>query len=218
MQPPDVPQDRSAERERMVSHQLVRRGIRAPGVLAAMRRIPRELFVAPGYESRAYEDSALAISHGQTISQPYMVARMTELLELRAQDRVLEIGTGTGYQTAVLAILAGQVYTIERLADLSQRAAILLNQIGITNVTYHQGDGSLGWPEEMQFEAIIVTAGAPEIPPPLCRQLTANGRLVVPIGGHHEQTLVRLRGTATGLRRESFLKCRFVSLIGEAGW
>ncbi len=202
----------------MVTQQLARRGIRAPAVLDAMRRIPREMFVRPNYESRAYEDSALAIDCGQTISQPYMVARMTELLELQPGDRVLEIGTGSGYQAAILACMGGYVYTVERLARLMEQAQERLERLGLTNVSYHCADGSLGWPERAPFDAIMVTAGAPEVPEPLYEQLADGGRLVVPVGGHYEQTLVCVRRTAAGRRREIHLKCRFVKLLGDAGW
>jgi protein-L-isoaspartate(D-aspartate) O-methyltransferase len=210
--------DRSGERERMIADQLHGRGIRSVTVLDAMRRIPREQFVPDVCVGEAYADSALAIDCGQTISQPYMVARMTELLELQAHSRVLEIGTGSGYQTAVLATLAGHVYTIEWHADLMNRAAARLAALGLTNVTYRCGDGSMGWPEYAPFEAIIVTAGAPEIPPALVGQLAPSGRLVVPVGGPSVQTLVRVVQTADGPRRDEIFQCRFVKLLGAAGW
>ncbi len=210
--------DRSGERERMIADQLQGRGIRSVTVLDAMRRIPREQFVPDVCAGEAYADSALAIDCGQTISQPYMVARMTELLELQAHSRVLEIGTGSGYQTAVLATLAGHVYTIEWHADLMNRAAARLAALGLTNVTYRCGDGSMGWPEYAPFEAIIVTAGAPEIPPALVGQLAPSGRLVVPVGGPSVQTLVRVVQTADGPRRDEIFQCRFVKLLGAAGW
>jgi protein-L-isoaspartate(D-aspartate) O-methyltransferase len=210
--------DRSGERERMIADQLQGRGIRSVTVLDAMRRIPREQFVPDVCAGEAYADSALAIDCGQTISQPYMVARMTELLELRAHSRVLEIGTGSGYQTAILATLAGHVYTIEWHADLMNRAAARLAALGLTNVTYRCGDGSMGWPEYAPFEAIIVTAGAPEIPPALVGQLAPSGCLVVPVGGPSVQTLVRVVQTADGPRRDEIFQCRFVKLLGAAGW
>ena len=218
MQPPSNKRDRSAERERMVCEQLQRRGINSESVLDAMRRIPRERFVLPAFDAQAYADSALAIDCGQTISQPYMVARMTQLLELRPEDRVLEIGTGSGYQTAILACLTERVYTIEWHAKLMSAAEERLKVLGLTNVTFRCADGSLGWLELAPFEAIMVTAGAPDVPEPLCEQLTVGGRLVVPIGGQYEQTLVRVRRTEAGPQREDYLKCRFVKLLGEAGW
>ncbi len=217
MEPAEA-EDRASERERMVFEQLQSRGIHSQPVLDAMRRIPRELFMAEGFRGQAYADSALAIDCGQTISQPYMVARMTELLELRADDRVLEIGTGSGYQTAVLACLTGQVYTIEWHLKLMTQAAERLKQLCLTNVTYRCADGSLGWPEQAPFSAIIVTAGAPEVPEPLCEQLAVGGRLVVPVGSQFEQTLVRVRRTESGRHTEELLRCRFVNLVGAAGW
>jgi protein-L-isoaspartate(D-aspartate) O-methyltransferase len=202
----------------MVSDQLERRGIRSTTVLDAMRHVPRERFVLPSYDSQAYADSALAIDCGQTISQPYMVGRMTELLELRPEDRVLEIGTGSGYQTAILARLAGHVYTIEWHLKLMTQASERLRKLELQNVTYRCADGSLGWAEQAPFDAIIVTAGAPDVPQPLYDQLAVEGRLVVPVGGQFDQTLVRVWRTAGGERREDFFKCRFVKLLGAAGW
>ena len=202
----------------MVSEQLERRGVSSQSVLGAMRRIPRELFVLKSYEARAYEDSALAIDCKQTISQPYMVGRMTELLELGPEDRVLEIGTGSGYQTAILACLARHVYTIERHLKLMTQAAERLRKLGLDNITQRCADGSLGWPELAPFDVIIVTAGAPEVPEPLCRQLAVGGRLVVPVGGFYDQTLVRVCLAESGRRREDYFKCRFVKLLGQAGW
>jgi protein-L-isoaspartate(D-aspartate) O-methyltransferase len=210
--------NRAAERERMVADQLERRGITSEPVLAAMRRIPRELFVLPVYDSQAYSDSALAIDCNQTISQPYMVARMTELLELQPEERVLEVGTGSGYQTAILACLAAHVYTIEWHLKLMTQAAERLKHLGLSNVMFRCADGSLGWPEQASFAAIIVTAGAPDVPEPLCEQLAVGGRLVVPVGGYGEQILVRIRRTEEGRRREEYLRCRFVKLLGAAGW
>jgi protein-L-isoaspartate(D-aspartate) O-methyltransferase len=210
--------DRSGEREQMISDQLEARGIRSAAVLDAMRRIPRERFLPDTCAAEAYADTALAIDCGQTISQPYMVARMTELLELQPPSRVLEIGTGSGYQTAVLAALAGHVHTIEWHAALMDRAAARLAALGFTNVTYRCGDGSIGWPEEAPFEAIIVTAGAPQTPAQLVAQLALGGRLVVPVGGSSVQTLVRVIQTADGPKENQFFQCRFVKLLGAAGW
>ncbi|MBK9126995.1 MAG: protein-L-isoaspartate(D-aspartate) O-methyltransferase [Phycisphaerales bacterium] len=202
----------------MVTEQLAQRGIVAPRVLDAMRRIPRERFVLPALAWRAYEDSALPIDCDQTISQPYMVARMTELLELEPDSRVLEIGTGSGYQTAVLALLAGEVYTIEWHLKLLNQAADRLESLGLTNVTFRCCDGSQGWPERAPYDAIIVTAGAPGVPACLADQLRVGGRLVIPTGPLGDQTLERLRRTEAGLAREELFKCRFVKLLGQEGW
>lgn len=218
-QPPHPAEDnRAAEREQMVAEQLRQRGIRSEAVLEAMRWIPRERFVARACEASAYTDGALPIDCQQTISQPYMVARMTELLELRADRPVLEIGTGSGYQTAILSRLASRVYTIEWHLKLLNQAAARLAELGLKNVAYRCGDGSLGWPERGPFDAILVTAGAPEVPEPLCEQLTPGGRLVVPIGPVGDQTLVLARRTEVSIECENVLKCRFVKLMGQAGW
>ncbi len=202
----------------MVSSQLAQRGIRARPVLAAMERIPREHFVPSGQQGSAYADSALPIDCEQTISQPYMVARMTELLELSPDDNVLEIGTGSGYQTAILACLARQVFTIEWHLRLMNQAAARLEQLGLHNVTCRCGDGSVGWPSRGPFPAILVTAGAPDVPAPLCDQLAIGGRLVVPTGPTGDQVLVLVRRTNLGFDRREILKCRFVKLLGSAGW
>jgi protein-L-isoaspartate(D-aspartate) O-methyltransferase len=202
----------------MISDQLLHRGIGCQRVLDAFRRVPRELFVPPHLADRAYEDSALPVDCSQTISQPYMVALMTERLELTPDSRVLEIGTGTGYQTALLALLAGQVYTIEWHLKLMTAASQRLEELGLSNVRFRCGDGSLGWPEEAPFDAIIVTAGAPDVPDPLCRQLVQGGRLVVPIGPTDDQTLVLVQRAGQGFERREVIKCRFVKLLGKAGW
>jgi protein-L-isoaspartate(D-aspartate) O-methyltransferase len=218
MSPPPTEPDRAAEREDMVVEQLVSRGVSCERVLAAMRRIPRERFVPPGQQASAYSDGALPIDCGQTISQPYMVARMTELLELQPEQVVLEIGTGSGYQTAILACLAKQVYTIEWHLKLMTQAANRLARLDLRNVTFRCADGSLGWPERAPFEAIIVTAGAPDVPEPLSEQLAAGGRLVVPIGPPGDQTLLLVRRTEAGFERDEIMRCRFVKLLGAAGW
>jgi len=210
--------DRKADREAMVTTQLARRGVVDETVLSAMRRVPREWFVPRSIGGKAYTDSALPIDCGQTISQPYMVARMTELMEITPRDRVLEIGTGSGYQTAILACLAKHVYTIEWYLKLMTQASNAVRRLGRKNVTFRCGDGSLGWPEQAPFDGIIVTAGPPEVPQPLREQLAVGGRLVAPIGKVEDQTLVRLRRTESGLERESIIKCRFVKLLGAAGW
>jgi protein-L-isoaspartate(D-aspartate) O-methyltransferase len=215
--PPEC-EDRSPERARMVAEQLAGRGVHSPTVLEAMARIPRELFLPPSSQEYAYADAALAIDCGQTISQPYMVASMTELLELTPADRVLEIGTGSGYQTAILACLARQVYTIEWHLRLMLDASERLKQLGLTNVRYRCADGSRGWPEQAPFDAVLVTAGAPAVPPSLVEQLSQGGRLVVPVGGEQDQTLVRVRRADAGSRAEEYFKCRFVKLLGREGW
>ena len=202
----------------MVEQQLVNRGIDDIRVLAAVSKVERHRFVAEALQVRAYEDKPLPIGERQTISQPYMVGLMTEALELSDGDRVLEIGTGCGYQTAVLAELAMTVYTIERLAPLATMARQTLDAFGYTNVVSRVGDGSLGWPDEAPFDAIIVTAGSPRIPRPLVAQLAVGGRLVFPIGEEELQTLVRIRKEEAGLREEYFGDCRFVKLVGRYGW
>lgn len=202
----------------MVVEQLEARGVCHAGVLAAMRGIPRERFLPPGSQGRAYLDGAQPIDCDQTISQPYMVGRMTELLDPRPNQTVLEIGTGSGYQTAILASLYSRVYTVEWYLKLMNQAAQRLEELGLTNVAYECGDGSLGWPQHAPYDGIIVTAGAPDVPEPLCGQLTAGGRLVVPIGPLGDQTLVLVRRTSSGSERHDVLKCRFVKLLGESGW
>ncbi len=210
--------DRSAERERMVSEQLAGRGIRADAVLAAMRRVPRELFLSTPLRERAYDDSALPIDCEQTISQPYMVAYMTEALGLAPASRVLEIGTGSGYQAAILACVAGEVLTIEWHLKLMNQAAERIAGLGLTNVTFRCSDGSRGWPERAPFDAIIVTAGAPAVPGALCEQLAPGGRLVIPTGPPGDQTLVRVCRTEQRFDQEELIKCRFVKLVGAEGW
>jgi protein-L-isoaspartate(D-aspartate) O-methyltransferase len=211
-------EDRLPERARMVDEQLASRGIRSPAVLDVMRRIPRELFVPAASQECAYVDAAIGIDCGQTISQPYVVASMTELLELTPTDRVLEVGTGSGYQTAILASLAGRVYTIEWHLRLMLEASDRIRELGLTNVKFRCADGSRGWPEQAPFDGILVAAGAPAIPRSLVEQLAAGGRLVLPVGGEHDQTLLRVRRCEPGPRTEEYFKCRFVKLFGEEGW
>jgi len=205
-------------RERMVVEQLERRGIRCPRVLAAMREVPRHLFVAPEAIDRAYEDSALPIAADQTISQPYMVALMTEVADLKGGERVLEIGTGSGYQTAILARLAASVYSIEYIELLHRRASEILGSLGITNCYLRCGDGSEGWPEAAPFDVIIVTAAMPGIARPLLRQLAAGGRLVAPIGDQELQTLVRISRIDDRWQEEYFGECVFVKMVGKHGF
>lgn len=202
----------------MVEHQLRSRGIRDARVLQAFREVPRHLFVPPERADEAYDDHPLDIGLGQTISQPYMVALMTEALRLRGGERVLEIGTGSGYQTAILAHLCRCVYTIERLEGLSQRAQATLEQLGLRNIRFRVGDGTLGWPEEAPFDAILVTAAGPSVPPSLEAQLADGGRLVMPVGGWGEQELIALERRGDSFRRENLGGCVFVPLIGREGW
>jgi len=202
----------------MVAQQLRGRGIRDERVLDAMARIPRHRFVPEIRQRYAYDDRPLDIGSAQTISQPYMVAVMTEALELAGVERVLEIGTGSGYQTAVLADLAAEVLTVERHADLSERARGCLAHAGIENVRFRVGDGTLGWPEEAPFDRIIVTAGAPKVPPALTDQVADGGLLVIPVGDAWGQELLRLRRKGDRLKRERLLRCVFVKLIGQQGW
>ncbi len=205
-------------RARMVDEQLVNRGISSVHVLAALSKIERHRFVAEALQVRAYDDKALPIGEGQTISQPYMVGLMTQMLELQGDERVLEIGTGCGYQTAVLAELAATVYTIERLAVLASAARATLEACGYANVVTRVGDGTLGWADEGPFDAIVVTAGTPQVPRPLVNQLRVGGSLVFPIGEEELQTLVRIRKEEGGLHEEYFGDCRFVKLVGRYGW
>jgi len=202
----------------MVETQIRARGVRDERVLAAMLRVPRHEFVEDAYGAQAYADHPLQIGEHQTISQPYMVAVMTEALRLKETDRVLEIGTGSGYQAAVLAELAEKVYSIERLRPLMIKARQTLDKLSYTNVVIKVGDGTAGWPEEAPFEAIIVTAGSPLIPQPLVAQLTTGGRLVIPVGDETSQSLKRLTLTEQGPKEEDLLGCRFVKLIGQHGW
>jgi protein-L-isoaspartate(D-aspartate) O-methyltransferase len=215
----DVTEDRfSAARRDMVETQIRRRGVADERVLTAMRKVPRHRFVPEALCAQAYDDHPLPIGEDQTISQPYIVALMTEILELKATDRVLEIGTGSGYQAAVLAELAAQVYSIDRVASLADSAQRLLAALGYKNIHIRVGDGTLGWPEQAPFDAIMVTAGAPKIPRPLTEQLALGGRLVIPVGDRWSQTLTLARQTKDGLKFEYHGGCRFVRLIGKHGW
>lgn len=209
----DDPYDRA--RERMVATYVEPR-VRDPRVLDAMRRVPRHLFVPEPVRDSAYADRPLPIGHGQTISQPYVVAFMTELARLSPEARVLEIGTGSGYQAAVLAGLAREVYTIEIVEPLAAEARERLGRLGIRNVTVRAGDGYRGWPEEAPFDAIVLTAAPPEIPAPLLAQLAPGGRLVAPVGSGWQE-LVVVERTAAGLVRRSVAPVRFVPMTGEAG-
>ncbi|HNT89873.1 MAG TPA: protein-L-isoaspartate(D-aspartate) O-methyltransferase [Candidatus Hydrogenedentes bacterium] len=202
----------------MVETDIAKRGVHSPRVLEVMRETPRHLFVSPDQERHAYEDHPLQIGHGQTISQPYMVAVMTELLDLRPEDCVLEIGTGSGYQTAILASLAREVVSIERQPELAEDAADRLHGLGYTNVLVHCGDGTLGWPEGAPYDAILVTAGSPGVPHALKEQLAMGGRLVCPAGSRDVQQLVKIVRTETGFVETTGISCIFVPLIGQQGW
>ncbi|MFN0135859.1 MAG: protein-L-isoaspartate(D-aspartate) O-methyltransferase [Phycisphaerae bacterium] len=210
---------RLAERERMIAEQIIRRGVRDERVLSAMRSVPREHFVRADLADRAYEDSALPIECAQTISQPYIVARMTELLAPQPGSRLLEIGSGSGYQSAVLSQLVSRVYAIEWHLPLVTLAIARLEQLGVGNVTLRCGDGSVGWPACAPFDGILVAAGGPEVPNVLREQLTIGGRLVMPIGPLDRQVLVLVERVGPGdFRHTNMLDCRFVRLVGEAGW
>ena len=206
-------------RRRMVESQIIARGISDRRVIDAMIKIPRHLFVEEAMSAQTYSDSPLPIGEKQTISQPYMVALMTELLQLTGTEKVLEIGTGSGYQAAILATLANRVYTVERLRSLALRARRTLDSLGLLNVNIKIGDGTDGWEAEAPFDAILVTAGAPDVPDALVAQLKTGGRLVIPVGNKSEQTLVRLTRKEDGSSfRETSVACRFVKLVGKFGW
>jgi protein-L-isoaspartate(D-aspartate) O-methyltransferase len=205
-------------RELMVETQLLPRGVKDVRVLDAMRRVPRHVFMHSSLQHNAYDDMALPIGEGQTISQPYMVAVMTELLELSGNERVLEIGTGSGYQAAILAELSREVYTVERLPSLAETAKQKLRSLSYDNIYVRFGDGTLGWPERSPFDRIIVTAAAPKIPEPLMEQLAMEGILLAPIGSRFSQQLLKVRKTRKGIYEEYHTPCIFVPLIGQQGW
>jgi len=207
-----------SERHLMVDTQLRARGIKDERVLDAMGTVPRHMFMEEGLRSRAYEDCALPIGEGQTISQPYMVAVMTELLELKGPEKVLEIGTGSGYQTAVLSMLTSEVHTVERIPSIASRAETRLMDLGYSNVKLHVADGTIGLRAEAPFDGIIVTAGAPGIPERYIEQLKTGGRLVIPFGTRYSQVLYQVTKTPDGIREKMSTPCVFVPLIGEDGW
>jgi protein-L-isoaspartate(D-aspartate) O-methyltransferase len=211
--------DYAVLRERMVRDLVAGRGIKDQRVLAAMRQVPRHLFVRDHLRSQAYGDHALPIGAAQTISQPYIVARMTELLELAPHHSVLEVGTGTGYQTALLAVLARRVYSLERIAELAQQAIPRIRQLGFENVKIQVFDGSVGWSEWAPYDRILVAAGAPRVPEPLLEQLAPGGSLLIPEGERQAQRLVLYRKSARGeLRRKEGEEVGFVPLVGRHGW
>lgn len=208
----------SEKRKMMVDTQIISRGVKDPRVIKAMLEVPRHLFVSSEYIDQAYEDYPLPIGYGQTISQPYMVAIMTELLELDNTHKILEIGTGSGYQTAILASIAKEVYTVERVPELSKRAKEILEKLGFDNIKFKVGDGSLGWPEYAPYDRIIVTAAAPDIPDPLKEQLKEGGIIVIPVGERIGQILlkgVKEKGT---IKTQDLFPCAFVPLKGEYGF
>lgn len=205
-------------RRHMIEQQLRSRKVTDPRVLTVMEALPRHMFVDQGMWEQAYLDRPLTIGQGQTISQPFIVGFMTQALQLTGTEKILEIGTGCGYQTAVLCMLANKIFSIERLSDLSNRARKTLYQLGLTNFQLRIGDGTLGWPDAAPFDAIIVTAGGPEIPQTYLDQLADGGRLVIPVGRAEEQQLVRVTKQGTQLTREVLTECRFVPLIGKLGW
>lgn len=210
--------DPLAARERMIDRQIRSRGISDERILAAFRSVPRHAFVDPAMQGSAYGDHALPIGQGQTISQPYMVAIMTQALDPAGEDRVLEIGTGSGYQAAILSHLVRTIFTVERIALLAQRAQRVLAEIGVSNVIQRVGDGSVGWKEFAPFDGIVVTAGAPRLPAGLADQLAIGGRLVIPVGSGAQQVLRIIERTADGFRERDGGLCAFVPLIGREGW
>jgi protein-L-isoaspartate(D-aspartate) O-methyltransferase len=205
-------------RKIMVETQLIPRGIKDKRVLDAMKRVPRHIFVNESMQHRAYDDMALSIGEGQTISQPYMVAAMTELLELTGDERVLEIGTGSGYQAAILAELSKDIYTVERVSVLSEQAEARFHSLGYKNIHMKVGDGTSGWPEEAPFNRIIITAGTPKIPEPLMEQLSDDGIMIAPVGDRFSQQIVKVVKSKNKLSESFHTPCVFVPLIGEHGW
>jgi protein-L-isoaspartate(D-aspartate) O-methyltransferase len=210
----DIPKARL----KMVEEQIFSRGIKDAKLIAAMKKIPRHLFVEEALQNQAYNDHPLPIGEKQTISQPYMVALMTEALLLTGKEKVLEIGTGSGYQTAILAELSEKVFSIERIRPLAIRARKLLYELGYFNVEIKIFDGTLGWMQESPFDAIVVTAGSPDIPQTLLDQLAVGGRFVIPVGDAFVQDLIRVIKTEEGVKKEDLGGCRFVKLIGKYGW
>jgi len=206
------------QRDEMVRTQMEARGITDPKVLAAFRRVPRHLFVSEALRDQAYGDFPLPIGEQQTISQPYIVAEMTQALALGSEDRVLEIGTGSGYQAAILAEIVFRVYTIERIRPLFSKSRKLFDRLRYHNILMKYSDGSLGWADESPFDAIIVTAGAPEIPETLVNQLGIGGRLVIPVGNRYSQELIKIYRDEEGIHTKNLGGCRFVKLVGEHGW
>lgn len=211
--------DMDRQRQMMVERQIMRRGVGDPRLWAAMRQVPRECFVSEDLRSLAYEDRPLPVEAGQTISQPYIVARMIEAAGISASDRVLEVGAGSGYAAAVMSRMAGHVFAIERIAELADLARGRMAELGYDNVSIGMGDGTRGWPEKAPFDAILVAAGGPAVPPPLHEQLAVGGRLVMPVGDTGEQRLIRIvRKGDKDYELQSLEAVRFVPLIGAHGW
>ena len=208
----------AGQRRRMVEEQLGDRGIRDLRLLEVMTRVPRHLFALDSLQHRAYGDTPLPIGENQTISQPYIVAAMTEALGLKGDERVLEIGTGSGYQTAVMAELAAQVFTIERINVLSRKAQNILEGLGYANIVFKMFDGTYGWPDQAPFNAIMITASAKEIPEALIKQLGEGGRLVAPTGDEHKQKLMVLTKKSDRVIKKAICDCKFVPLVGKYGW
>ena len=215
---PELIQSCAGQRRKMVEEQLVERGVKDLRVLEAMSRVPRHLFAQESLEHRSYGDTPLPIGENQTLSQPYIVGAMTEALGLKGEERVLEIGTGSGYQTAIIAELARQVFTIERLNNLSRKAQKLLEGLSYMNIVFKMFDGTYGWPDQAPFDAILITASAREIPESLIKQLGEGGRLVAPIGEADKQKLVLLTKSGERISRQGLGDCKFVPLIGKYGW
>lgn len=205
-------------RESMVKNQIEARGITDTKVLDAMREVPRHHFVSEALMDQAYSDNPLPIGEQQTISQPYIVALMTQALQLNSDDRVLEIGTGSGYQAAILSKIVFRVYTIETIRTLHMNVRKLFDELKYTNIVTRYGDGTNGWKDESPFDAIIITAGAPQIPKPIVEQLGVGGRMVLPVGGRLTQDMVKLYRDEDGVHQSNLGGCRFVKLVGEHGW
>lgn len=216
--PNEINHDYRLAREKMMKNQIISRGITDPGVLEAMGKIQRHLFVEEALIGEAYNDHPLPVGYKQTISQPYIVALMTEALEMTGKEKTLEIGTGSGYQTAILAELSKTVYTIERIERLLEKSKMLLESLGYANIFFKAFDGTLGWDEFAPYDAIIVTAGAPKIPQPLMDQMAEGGKLVIPIGNRYGQDLIKVTRTKNAFKEKNLGGCRFVDLIGAHGW
>jgi protein-L-isoaspartate(D-aspartate) O-methyltransferase len=208
----------SVSRKRMIEEHLLSRGIKDKNVIQVMYRIPRHLFVDEALHSQAYGDTALGIGFGQTISQPYSVAKMTEALMLKGDEKILEIGTGCGYQTSVLSVLSKEVYTIERIKGLALKARDNLKKLNLKNITMRVGDGTKGWMDKAPFDGILIAAGSPQIPMPLIDQMKVGGRLIIPLGDDDDQKLYRITKTTGKPKLENLGPCKFVKLVGAHGW
>ncbi len=215
---PSAAENFETARREMVARQIRDRGIHAPGVLDALAKVPRHLFVPAEHAAEAYADGPLPIGGGQTISQPFMVAAMADALALEGHERVLEIGAGSGYQAAILSLLAREVIAVETQPALAASARERVARLGYSNLRIELGDGSLGWPIAAPYEAILVTAAAPSVPPPLVEQLAEGGRLVIPVGSTDRQNLLRIVKHGSRVTQESLHACRFVPLLGQHGW